>query len=146
MPGMDGLEMLSRIRASGSTVRVVVMTGHGDVATAVRAMRLGAWDFLEKPFAPPLMLQAIRSAVQAGPTSEDIEVLARAFAEQVKHLSPRERDVCERVLNGKTNKEIALELDISPRTVETYRAKLMVKTGCIRVQDLVRLAVRIGLI
>lgn len=145
MPGVDGIEMLGLIRASGSTVRVVVMTGHGDVATAVRAMRLGAWDFLEKPFPAPLLLQSVGTAILRGPVSDDVEVLARAFAEQVSHLSPRERDVFERVLLGRTNKEIAGELDISPRTVETYRAKLMTKTGCDCVQSLVRMAVLTGL-
>ncbi|SFM56205.1 response regulator transcription factor [Methylobacterium pseudosasicola] len=145
MPHIDGLEMLGRLRAAGSMMPVVIMTGHADVPTAVRAMKLGACDVLEKPFEAPLLLDAVRAALVgddgAQPTSDDAD-----FAEQVSRLTGRERDVLHHVLLGRTNKEIGQVLDISYRTVEIHRAKVMTKTGCGCVQTLVRRAARMSMI
>nr|WP_092047170.1 response regulator [Methylobacterium pseudosasicola] len=145
MPHIGGLEMLGRLRAAGSMVPVVIMTGHADVPTAVRAMKLGACDVLEKPFEAPLLLDAVRAALvgddSAQPTSDDAD-----FAEQVNRLTGRERDVLHHVLLGRTNREIGQVLDISHRTVEIYRAKVMIKTGCECVQTLVRRAARTSMI
>ncbi|MCJ2056971.1 response regulator [Methylobacterium sp. J-048] len=145
MPHIDGLEMLARLRAAGSMVPVVMMTGHGDVPTAVRAIKLGACDFLEKPFEAALLLDAVRTALVGDdgtrPTSDDAD-----FAAQVHRLTGRERDVLHHVLLGRTNKEIGQALDISYRTVEIHRAKVMSKTRCACVQTLVRRAARLSMI
>lgn len=146
MPNIDGLEMLRRIRASGSSVRVVMMTGHGDVATAVRAMKLGAWDFIEKPFASETLIHAVRTAFIGGPEGVAANAESRIFLERLAQLSEREREVLQELLRGKTNKEIGRDLAISPRTVETYRAKIMMKAHCESIPELVRVAVRAGLV
>jgi two-component system response regulator FixJ len=146
MPAIDGLEMLKRIRAAGYPVKVVMMTGHGDIATAVRAMKLGAWDFIEKPFASEALINAVRTAFigEASGIGPDVEI--HTFLERLSQLSEREREVLQQLLLGKTNKEIGRDLAISPRTVETYRAKIMMKTLCESVPELVRVAVRAGLV
>jgi two-component system response regulator FixJ len=146
MPSIDGLEMLRRIRAAGSPVRVVMMTGHGDVATAVRAMKLGAWDFIEKPFASEALIHAIRTAFIGEPDGIAHDAEIHIFLERLAQLSEREREVLQELLRGKTNKEIGRDLEISPRTVETYRAKIMMKTLCESIPELVRVAVRAGLV
>ncbi|MDP4002675.1 response regulator transcription factor [Methylobacterium sp. NEAU K] len=146
MPHVDGLEMLDRMRAAGSTVPVVMMTGHGDIPTAVRAMKLGASDFLEKPFTTPLLLGAVDAALGGGNAAGMRHEADAAFAAQVEGLTGRERDVFEHVLLGRTNKEIGLLLDISHRTVEIHRAKVMTKTGCSCVQSLVRKSAKAGLL
>lgn len=142
MPVIDGLEMLARLRAAGSLVPVVMMTGQGDISTAVRAMKLGACDVLEKPFAAALLLDAVRAAlaVESGaPPANDDDA---TFAARVSRLTERERDVLHLVLRGHTNKEIGQTLEISHRTVEIHRARVMTKTGCECVQTLVRRAAR----
>lgn len=146
MPDIDGLEMLARLRIAGSPVPVVLMTGHGDIPTAVRAMKLGACDVLEKPFAAAHLLDAVRAAlaVEAGtPPANDDDA---AFTARVSRLTGRERDVLHLVLRGRTNKEIGQALDISHRTVEIHRAKVMTKTGCECVQTLVRRAARTAML
>ncbi|MHB2211181.1 response regulator transcription factor [Methylobacterium sp. CM6257] len=146
MPHIDGLTMLTRLRTAGSMVPVVMMTGHGDIPTAVRAMKLGACDFLEKPFTAPLLLDAVRAALAVGgggPPANDDDV---AFAQRVNSLTGRERDVLHLVLLGHTNKEIGQALEISHRTVEIHRAKVMTKTGCECVQTLVRRAARTAML
>jgi two-component system response regulator FixJ len=146
MADIDGLEMLARLRSAGATVPVVMMTGRGDIPTTVRAMKLGACDVLEKPFAAPLLLDAVRAALAAGsgvaPANDD----DAAFAARVNRLTGRERDVLHLVLRGRTNKEIGQALDISHRTVEIHRAKMMTKTGCECVQTLVRRAARTAML
>jgi two-component system, LuxR family, response regulator FixJ len=146
MPDIDGLEMLARLRAAGSLVPVVMMTGEGDISTAVRAMKLGACDVLEKPFAAALLLDAVRAAlaVESGaPPANDDDA---AFAARVSRLTGRERDVLHLVLRGLTNKEIGQALEISHRTVEIHRAKVMTKTGSECVQTLVRRAARTAML
>ena len=146
MPDIDGLEMLARLRSAGATVPVVMMTGRGDIPTTVRAMKLGACDVLKKPFAAALLFDAVRAALAAGsgvaPANDD----DAAFAARVNRLTGRERDVLHLVLRGRTNKEIGQALDISHRTVEIHRAKMMTKTGCECVQTLVRRAARTAML
>ena len=145
MPGLDGLELLRRLRSAGHTLPVIMMTGHGDVPLAVEAMKLGACDFIEKPFDDEALLQALRSAMErGGPAALDDPGL-QEFVRRVGTLSERERQVLDQLVAGGTSKEIGRALDISPRTVEIYRAKLMTKTQAANLQELVRRSVLAGL-
>lgn len=145
MPGIDGLELLRRLRAAGQSLPVVVMTGHGDVPLAVEAMKLGACDFIEKPFDDEVLFRALHSALERGNPTEAADPALREFVRRVGTLSERERQVLDHLVAGDTSKEIGRALDISPRTVEIYRAKLMAKTQASNLQELVRWAVLSGL-
>lgn len=146
MPGLDGMTLLRRLRAAGRKLPVVMMTGHGDVPLAVEAMKLGADDFLEKPFDDASLLQALRSALERhGPATPADDPGLRAFMQRVSTLTERERQVLDQLVAGGTSKEIARALDISPRTVEIYRAKLMAKTRAGNLQELVRWSVLAGI-
>jgi two-component system response regulator FixJ len=144
MPEMDGLELLRRLKASSPQLPVIVMTGHGDVPLAVEAMKLGAADFVEKPFDDEVLLGAIKSAIEqkrrhavAGEVDPDI-------ASRAASLSERERQVFEGLVAGHSNKVIANKLQISPRTVEIYRANVMTKMQAGSLSELVRFAMRAG--
>lgn len=145
MPEIDGLELLRRLRAAGHTLPVVMMTGHGDVPLAVEAMKLGACDFIEKPFDDEVLLQALHSALRRADPAEPADPALQAFLRRVATLSERERQVLHHLVGGGTSKEIGRALAISPRTVEIYRAKLMTKTQAGSLQELVRWAVLAGL-
>lgn len=145
MPGLDGLDLIRHLRETGNTVPVVVMTGHGDVPLAVEAMKRGACDFIEKPFDDGVLLRALRGALSQGRTPMAADPTVQDFLRRVETLSERERQVLDRLVAGATSKEIGRALDISPRTVEIYRAKLMAKTQAATLQDLVRRAVLAGL-
>jgi two-component system response regulator FixJ len=145
MPGMDGLELLRLIRASGRNVPVVIMTGHGDVPLAVEAMKLGAADFIEKPFDDEALLRALRDASRRAEPKQTVDPEAEAIRQRVARLSQRERQVFGLVVAGQTNKVIARELALSPRTVEIYRANVMTKMQAAGLSELVRAAVRAGL-
>jgi two-component system response regulator FixJ len=145
MPGMTGIELVRKLRSDGKACPVILITGHGDVARAVEAMKAGASDFIEKPFDDAALLDAIRAALDARPVSAD-EGRARKDAEaRLAELSPRERDVLRGLVAGKINKIIAYDLSISPRTVEVYRANLMAKTGARSMSELMRIALAAGL-
>jgi two-component system, LuxR family, response regulator FixJ len=138
MPGMDGITLLRRLRAHGSQVPLMLITGHGDVSMAVRAMKAGAVDFLEKPFEADVLLSAVSAAVNGGSRAvgtDDVEIARR----QMLNLTSRERQVLEHLVAGKSNKEIAALLHISPRTVEFHRAHIMGKMATKGLPDLVRL-------
>ena len=140
MPGMNGIELVKRLKGEGAPCSVILITGHGDVALAVEAMKAGAADFIEKPFDDSVLLDTIRSALNA-PADGRGEDAARKEAEAVlADLSPRERDVLQGLVAGKINKVIAHDLKISPRTVEVYRANLMAKTGARSMSELMRIA------
>jgi two-component system response regulator FixJ len=145
MPGMNGIELVRKLRSEGTGCPVILITGHGDVALAVEAMKAGASDFIEKPFDDTELLKAIHNALHAQPATTG-EGQARKEAEaRLADLSPRERDVLQGLVAGKINKVIAHELSISPRTVEVYRANLMAKTGARSMSELMRLALTAGL-
>ena len=139
MPGLDGLELLRRLKQGGFRRPVVVMTAHGDVSTAVRAMKAGAVDFVEKPFDD----EALLAAVEAALGSPQASGAARAddAAERIAALSPREREVLDLLIAGKPNKLIARDLGLSPRTVEVHRARMMARLGVGSLAEAVRLAV-----
>ena len=140
MPGLDGLELLRRLKEGGFGRPVVVMTAHGDVSTAVRAMKAGAVDFVEKPFEDEALLAAVEAALGAPQASGAAE--ANCAAERVAALSPREREVLGLLIAGKPNKIIARDLGLSPRTVEVHRARLMARLGVGSLAEAVRLAVQ----
>jgi two-component system response regulator FixJ len=145
MPGMNGIELVRKLKSQGSTCPVILITGHGDVALAVEAMKAGAVDFIEKPFDDEILLNAIRAALAARPDAA-VESSTRKDAEaRLADLSPRERDVLQGLVAGKINKVIAHDLSISPRTVEVYRANLMAKTGARSMSELMRIALAAGL-
>lgn len=147
MPGMSGLDLVRRLQAMGMTLPIIVITGHGDVPLAVEAMKAGVADFLEKPFDDQLLVDAVRTALKAAaPRTQPVaDPPERArFQAMLATLSPREAEVLRGVVDGKSNKEIARELGISPRTVEVYRAHVMSKTGCAGLPELVRVALLAG--
>lgn len=139
LPGMDGLALLRRARAEGIALPLVLITGHADVALAVAAMKAGAVDFLEKPFTPESLLLAVEHGLQAQHCRTAEWNIKHTAAERLKALTPRERDVLECLVAGKSNKEAAVKLGLSPRTIEFHRAHIMEKTGAQRITDLVRL-------
>ena len=143
MPGMDGFELLRRVRQEKPRLPVIVMTGHGDIPLAVQAMKLGAADFVEKPFEDERLIEAVRVALRSVAPAVDearVEALAR-----IETLSPRERQVMEGLAKGLSNKAIARDYEISPRTVEVYRAHVMTKLQARSLSDVVRIAMRGGL-
>jgi two-component system response regulator FixJ len=142
MPGMDGIELLTKLATRVSSPPVIMMTGHGDVPMAVMAMKLGAVDFIEKPFAAGTLVRSIRDALAAcRPTATAIYDTDRRLA----RLTGREREVLEQLVVGRSNKEIALELGISPRTVEIHRARVMEKMQAHSLSHLVRMALAAGI-
>jgi two-component system response regulator FixJ len=144
MPEMDGLELVRRLNELGITLPVIVMTGHGDVPLAVEAMKAGVVDFLEKPFDDEAMLGAIHAAIDRQGQSDARQDERRAFLQRIESLSSRERQVLEGLIAGKANKVIAHDLDISPRTVEIYRAHVMTKMQAQSLSELVRMALVAG--
>jgi two-component system response regulator FixJ len=146
MPGIDGIELLKRLKASPSKFPVVIMTGHGDVPLAVEAMKLGAMDFLEKPFEDDRLIGMIEAALKKAEPGAKTEVIMIEIASRVASLTPRERQVMEGLIAGLSNKQIARDYDISPRTIEVYRANVMTKMQAGSLSELVRLAIRAGVL
>lgn len=140
MPEIDGIELQRRLRAQGSTLPVVVMTGHGDIALAVAAMKAGAMDFIEKPFDDEALLAAVRVALTRRRNEREREAHAEEVRSRLRSLSERERQVLDGLVAGKPNKIIAYDLGISARTVEIYRANVMSKMGADSLSALVRMA------
>lgn len=141
MPGMDGLELQRQLRTLKVGLPVIVITGHGDIALAVQAMKAGAVDFIEKPFDDDVLLGAIGSALDRH--VHDAERVSRMaeVGRRAQSLSERERDVLAGLVAGKPNKIIAHELGISSRTVEVYRANVMTKMRADSLSELVRMAI-----
>jgi two-component system response regulator FixJ len=144
MPGIDGIELLKRLKAGGSLFPVVIMTGHGDVPLAVEAMKLGAMDFLEKPFEDDRLIGMIEAALKRAEPGVKNEAATLEIQSRIASLSPRERQVMDGLIAGLSNKLIAREYDISPRTIEVYRANVMTKMQAASLSELVRLAMRGG--
>lgn len=138
MPGMDGIALLEALAERGVRWPVVMMTGHAEVPLAVKAMKLGAMDFLEKPF-PHAELSALmgRALELLGEQAE--EGSAADARERMERLTPRERQILAAVANGLSNKEIATDLDLSTRTVEMHRARMMRRLGARRLSDVIAL-------
>ncbi|HVV92982.1 MAG TPA: response regulator FixJ [Hyphomicrobiales bacterium] len=143
MPGMSGIELLRHLHERGTTLPVIVITGHGDVALAVEAMKAGAADFIEKPFDDEVLLGAVRSAFGRGVAHEERSAERQAIAARLDALSQRERQVLDGLVAGRANKVIAYDLGISPRTVEVYRANVMTKMQAASLSELVRMALTV---
>jgi two-component system, LuxR family, response regulator FixJ len=146
MPEVSGIELLQRIQEMQLVLPVIVITGHGDVPLAVEAMKIGAVDFLEKPFDDEVLLAAVRAALRRKGAEDGREAERRQLTERIEALSRRERQVLDGLLAGHPNKIIAFDLGISPRTVEIYRANLMTKMQAASLSDLVRMALIAGLL
>jgi two-component system, LuxR family, response regulator FixJ len=140
MPGMDGLTLQARLAKLDNHLPVVVMTGQGDVQTAVRAMKAGAVDFIEKPYDDEVLVKAIELALSL-PRQSDRNREAAEAAQRVAALSPRERQVLDALVAGRPNKVIAYDLGISARTVEVHRTRMMERLGVRQLAEAIRLAV-----
>lgn len=145
MPEMDGLEVQQALLERGVTMPVIVLTGHADVSIAVRAMKAGAVDFLEKPFEKAVLLAAIETAFARMASADGAAARAAEADVILAVLTPREREVLEGLAQGLPNKTIAYDLGISPRTVEVHRANLMAKLDVRSLSDALRLAFAAGL-
>jgi two-component system response regulator FixJ len=148
MPGIDGIELLRQLHSTSSVRKlpVIIMTGHGDVPLAVEAMKLGALDFLEKPFEDERLVRMIETALSKADTGLKNEEVTADLASRVASLTPRERQVMQGLVAGQSNKVIAKDYDISPRTVEVYRANVMTKMQAGNLSELVRFAIRAGIL
>jgi two-component system response regulator FixJ len=146
MPGIDGMELLRKLNSSARKLPVIVMTGHGDVPLAVEAMKLGALDFLEKPFDDERLIGMIETALAQKETGSKSDALSADMAARVASLTQRERQVMQGLVTGQSNKTIAREYDISPRTVEVYRANVMTKMQAGNLSELVRFAIKAGIV
>ena len=140
MPGMDGLQVQEKLHATGVALPVVIMTGHGDVALAVQAMKAGAVDFIEKPFEKAVLLAALEEGFRRLDRAEATGDRVRDAATRLQALTPREREVLDGLARGLPNKTVAYELGISARTVEIHRANVMTKLGARSFSEALRIA------
>lgn len=145
MPGISGIDLLKRLRKQVNPPNVIVITGHGDVPLAVEAMKHGASDFLEKPFDDEALLAAVQTALKRREADGRRDGERSEVLDKLATLSSRERQVLDGLVAGLPNKSIAYDLNISPRTVEIYRANTMTKMGARSLSELVRMALIAGL-
>lgn len=145
MPDMSGLQIQEKLTEMGLPLPVIIMTGHGDVPLAVRAMKAGAFDFLEKPVLDDVLLDSVRSALAFGKRSRKEQIPVEQVKTKIAQLTPREREVFDQLVIGRPNKLIAYHLGISARTVEIHRARVMQKVQAGSLSELVRMAVAAGI-
>lgn len=129
MPGMSGLELQEKLTQAGAQLPIIIVTGHGDVPITVRAMKAGAFEFLQKPFSDQVLLDAIHSALEKYSAVWEHQENCERARRSLASLTPRELEIMELLRKGKSNKAIALELDLSVRTVEGHRAHITEKMG-----------------
>ena len=141
MPGMSGMALLERLRAERPSLPIIMISGHGDIDMAVRAMKMGAKDFITKPFSTQVLLDRIQEVLRRTSEAATPAVSAEDAASCLASLTAREREVFDRIVSGDSNKAIALDLEISTRTVESHRASVMEKTQAKTLVDLVLLSV-----
>lgn len=144
MPGMSGLELQAHLARRDSRLPVIIITGHGDVAMAVKAMKSGAVDFIEKPFHDVELLSSIRNALNFDEKQRSLQSQRSEIAARLAELTPREHEVMEMVTDGGANKEIAAALGVSAKTVEAHRARVMDKMRAASLAELVRMALIAG--
>lgn len=138
MPGMNGLALQEQLNGRKSRLKVIMVTAHGDVTTARIALKSGATDFLEKPVDNDVLLEVIRTAIGDKYSEEVPRTPIEEWRQQVARLTPREREVMESLVQGKQNREIGADLNISPRTVEVYRARMLEKLKVANLAELIR--------
>jgi FixJ family two-component response regulator len=143
MPGMSGLELLDRLAVRGARSSVILITGHGDVDMAVKAMKAGAFDFVEKPFDETHLLESIRNSLERNRKQARHDAEVDGLRNKFGALSARQRQVMELAANGLSSKEIARQLEISAKTVENHRAWVMERIGARNLAELVRIAIKI---
>jgi len=143
MPGMSGMTLLERLRSEHPSLRVVMMTGHGDIDMAVRAMKLGAIDFISKPFSSQDLLDRIQDVVRQTLDTGVPDISASVAAARLATLTAREREIFDRIVAGDANKVIAIDLGVSVRTVESHRASIMEKMKAKTLVDLVLASVSV---
>jgi two-component system response regulator FixJ len=146
MPELSGIDLLRRLRELKVVAPVIVITAHGDIPLAVEAMRMGAINFLEKPFDDDVLLASVRSALERGDQDRTRQAERSSIQSRLAALSNRERDVLQGLVAGRANKQIAYDLGISARTIENYRANLMIKMQAASLSDLVRMALIAGML
>jgi len=140
MPGMNGLDLQEFMQERRIRIPVIIITGHGDVPMAVRAMKAGAVDFIEKPFRDELLLESIQKAIQIDNRQREVQGARSSIAARLAQLTPRELEVMEMVTEGASNKEIAVSLGVSTKTVEAHRARVMEKMEATSLAELVKMA------
>ncbi|HEU0204593.1 MAG TPA: response regulator [Burkholderiaceae bacterium] len=146
MPGMSGLELQETLTSAGAALPVIIVTGHGDIAMAVRAMKAGAADFLEKPFKEQQLLDAVHRALAQQQTKTAPSATRAEYEARIEALTPREREVMLLVAEGHPNKVVASRLNLSTRTVEVHRANAMDKLQAKSLAEVVRIAIACGLL
>jgi len=146
MPEITGIDLLRKVKEVNRDLPVIVITGHGEISLAVEAMKIGAADFLEKPFDDDHLLAAVHNALDREADQVKRKAQVSDIQDKLAALSNRERQVLEGLVAGNANKTIAFDLGISPRTVEIYRANLMTKMAANSLSDLVRMAMVAGIL
>jgi two-component system response regulator FixJ len=144
MPEVSGLDLLRKLRGTGDPRPLILMTGHGDVELAVQAIKLGAFDFVEKPFSDERLLASVEEALIASESSLKERIELEDLKSKYAALSDRQRDTMQLLIRGLSNKEIGQQLGISPRTVEIHRTWVMTKMSARSIADLVRMAMALG--
>jgi FixJ family two-component response regulator len=145
MPGMSGLEVQKQLHERGSTLPIIFITGHGDVPMAVEAMQLGAFDFLQKPFRDQDLMDRVSRALSENQEQRETIEFKQEVAQRYESLTPREKEVMACVVKGQANKVIAMDRDVSQRTVEIHRARVMEKMQARSLAELVRMSIQIEL-
>ena len=140
MPGTSGLEVQKILSERGNTLPIIFITGHGDVPMAVEAMQLGAFDFVQKPFRDQELMDRVRQALTFNQENQEETLQKKHVAENFASLTPRESEVMECVVKGQANKVIAMDLEVSQRTVEIHRARVMEKMQARSLAELVRMS------
>lgn len=145
MPDMNGLELQQKLADNGSSLPVIIITGHGDVPIAVKALKAGAVDFIEKPFSDDVILAGVRRALELGEQTRHKLASVDAAKAGIARLTAREHEVLEHLVIGRQNKQISYDLGISSRTVEIHRARVMEKMAARNLAHLVRMAIALGI-
>lgn len=144
MPGTSGLEVQKILEERGNALPIIFITGHGDVPMAVEAMQVGAFDFVQKPFRDQELVDRVSQAMSSNQEEQESAAHRRSVVECYKDLTPREKEVMHCVVKGQANKVIAMDLEVSQRTVEIHRARVMEKMHARSLADLVRMAMLLG--
>ncbi|MEN8204552.1 MAG: response regulator [Pseudomonadota bacterium] len=144
MPGMSGMELQAALTEKSINIPIIFLTGHGNVSMSAKAFRSGAIDFMEKPFNENVLLERIQEAIRQDQSNQDAATRRIDASTRLASLTPREREVMLLIVTGNANKEIATKLDLSTRTIETHRGRILEKTGAQSLADLIELAIASG--